>query len=97
LIAEKQATARLEQDPWVEIVLEKLGHLSEVTIKEAYELCFPMNDTEGLTQLKVRRMSKVLILANWSKEGKFHAGSRRNQVRFLNQNELNAQSVEFEF
>lgn len=97
LIAAKQATARLEQDPWVEIVLEKLGHLSEVTIKEAYELCFPMNDTEGLTQLKSRRMSKVLTLANWSKEGTFYAGSRRNQVRFVNQNELKELSEEFEF
>ena len=97
LIAAKQASARLEQDPWVEIVLDKLGHLSEVSIKEAYELCFPVNDTEGLTQLKVRRMSKVLTLANWSKDGKFHAGSRRNQVRFVNQNELKTQSEEIEF
>lgn len=97
MIAAKQATARLEQDLWAEIVLEKLGHLSEVTIKEAYELCFPMNDTEGLTQLKSRRMSKVLTLANWSKEGTFYAGSRRNQVRFVNQNELKELSEEFEF
>ena len=97
LIAAKQATARLEQDPWVEIVLEKLGHLSEITIKEAYELCFPLNDPEGLTQNKARRMSKVLTLANWSKNGKFHAGSRRNQVKFLNQNELKEHSEEFEF
>jgi hypothetical protein len=64
------------------------GHQTEVTIKEAYELCFPMNATEGLTQLKVRRISKLLTLANWSKEGKFHAGSRRNQIRFVNQNTL---------
>jgi hypothetical protein len=65
-----------------------MAHLSEVSIKEAYELCFSVNDTEGLTQLKVRRMSKVLTLANWRKEGKFHAGSRRNQVRFAIQNTL---------
>ena len=97
LIAEKQANGRLEQDPWVEIALEKLGHLSEVTIKEAYELCFPVNDPEGLTQLKARRMSKVLTLANWCKDGKFHAGSRRNQIRFVNQNELKEFSEEFEF
>ena len=97
LIAAKQASARLEQDPWVEIVLDKLGHLNEVSIKEAYELCFSPNDTEGLTQIKARRMSKVLTLANWSKDGKFHAGSRRNQVRFVNQNELKEQSEEFDF
>lgn len=96
-IAAKQASARLEQDPWVEIVLDKLGHLNEVSIKEAYELCFSPNDTEGLTQIKARRMSKVLTLANWSKDGKFHAGNRRNQVRFVNQNELKEYVEEFEF
>jgi len=96
-IAARQATARLEQDPWVEIVLDKLGHLNEVSIKEAYELCFSPNDTEGLTQMKARRMSKVLTLANWSKDGKFHGGNRRNQVRFLNQNELKEHHEEFEF
>jgi len=88
LIAAKQASARLEQDPWVEIVFDKLGHLNEVSIKEAYELCFSPNDTEGLTQMNARRMSKILTLANWSKEVKFHAGSRRNQIRFANQNTL---------
>ena len=88
LIAAKQASDRLEQDPWVEIVLDKLGHLSEVSIKEAYETCFSPNDTEGLTQMKARRMSKVLVLANWVKDGKFNIGNRRNQVRFINLNEL---------
>ena len=56
-----------------------------------------MNDPESLTQLKARRMSKVLTLANWSKDGKFHAGNRRNQVRFVNQNELKEYVEEFEF
>ena len=64
LIAAKQASARLEQDPWVEIVLDKLGHLSEVSIKEAYELCFSPNDTEGLTQMKARRMTATLQRLN---------------------------------
>ena len=56
-----------------------------------------MNDPEGLTQLKARRMSKVLTLASWSKDGKFHGGNRRNQVRFVNQNELKEYVEEFEF
>ena len=46
---------------------------------------------DGILQLGaiiIRRMSKVLTLANWRKEGKFYAGSRRNQVRFVNQNTL---------
>ena len=86
LIASQQSEARLEQDPWVEIVLEKLGHLSEVSIKEAFETCFPGIDTERLTTSIARRMSKVLTLAKWSKDGKFHSGNRRNQVRFVNSN-----------
>ena len=47
--------------------------------------------------MKSRRMSKVLTLANWSKEGKFNAGSRRNQMRFVNQNELKEYAEKFEF
>ena len=97
MIAAKQASDRLEQDPWVEIVLDKLGHLSEVSIKEAYETCFSPNDTEGLTQMKARRMSKVLVLANWEKDGKFNIGNRRNQVRFVNQNALQEYKETFEF
>ena len=97
LIAARQAGDRLEQDPWVEIVLDKLGHLSEVSIKEAYELCFSPNDTEGLTQMKARRMSKVLVLANWVKDGKFNVGNRRNQIRFVNQSELTECLDTYEF
>ena len=87
-IASQQAAARLEQDPWVEIVHEKLGHMSEVSIKEAYEHCFETHATEHLSTTNVRRMSKVLTLANWRKDGKFHTGTRRNQVKFINLNEL---------
>ena len=48
--------------------------------------------------MKARRMSKVLVLANWVKDGKFNIGNRRNQVRFVNQNELlNNCSQPFEF
>ena len=38
--------------------------------------------------MKACRMSKVLVLANWEKDGKFNIGNRRNQVRFINLNEL---------
>ena len=38
--------------------------------------------------MKARRMSKVLVLANWVKDGKFNVGNRRNQIRFVNQSEL---------
>ena len=62
--------------------------MSEVSIKEAYEHCFETHATEHLSTTNVRRMSKVLTLANWRKDGKFHTGTRRNQVKFINLNEL---------
>lgn len=96
-IASQQAEARLEQDPWLETVREKLGHISEVSIKEAYELCFPMHDPERITSATSRRMSKVLLLANWCKDGKFHTGKRRNQLRFVNLNKIPDKPNEIEY
>jgi hypothetical protein len=97
LIAAKQATARLEQDPWVEVIFNKLCHVAEVTIREAFELCFDNFDVDDLTRAKSRRMGRALLMANWIKNGKFTAGTRRNQVRFVNQSELIESSDNFEF
>jgi predicted P-loop ATPase len=97
LIAAKQATARLEQDPWVEVIFTKLSHLAEVSIREAFELCFNGFDVDHLTQAKSRRMGRALSMANWIKDGKFTAGARRDQVRFVNQSELIEHSDTFEF
>ena len=47
--------------------------------------------------MKACRMSKVLVLANWEKDGKFNIGNRRNQVRFVNQNALQEFKETFEF
>lgn len=97
LIAAKQATARLEQDPWVEVIFNKLSHVAEVTIREAFELCFVGFDVDNLTQSKSRRMGRALLMANWIRDGKFTAGARRDQVRFVNQSELIERSDTFEF
>ena len=97
LIAAKQATARLEQDPWVEVIFAELSHLEEVSIREAFELCFVGFDVDNLTQSKSRRMGRALLMANWIRDGKFTAGARRDQVRFVNQSELIERSDTFEF
>ena len=47
--------------------------------------------------MKARRMSKVLVLANWVKDGKFNVGNRRNQIRFVNQSELTECLDTYEF
>ena len=97
LIAAKQATARLEQDPWVEVIFTKLSHMAEVSIKEAFKLCFDNFDVDNLTQAKSRRMGRALLMANWIRDGKFTAGARRDQVRFVNQSELKVNDEEYEF
>ncbi len=97
LIAAKQATARLEQDPWVEVIFTKLSHMADVSIREAFELCFIGFDVDHLTQSKSRRMGRALLMANWIRDGKFTAGTRRDQVRFVNQSKLIERSDTFEF
>ena len=39
--AQDQTKRRLESDPWMEQILLKALDRSEITIKEAFELCFP--------------------------------------------------------
>jgi len=97
LIAEKQANGRLEQDPWVEVIFTRLAHKDEVSISEAFKLCFDNFDVDDLTRAKSSRMGRALLMANWIKNGKFTAGTRRNQVRFVNQSELIESSDNFEF
>ena len=42
-------------------------------------------------------MGRALLMANWIRDGKFTAGARRDQVRFVNQSELIESSDNFEF
>ena len=60
-------------------------------------LCFVGFDVDHLTQSKSRRMGRALLMANWIRDGKFTAGARRDQVRFVNQSELIERSDTFEF
>ena len=84
----QQTELRREADLWSQLVQEQLAHKDEVTIKEAFELCFPQDsiDTRSnpkqITQQDQRRMATCLIAAGFERNGKFSAGKQRNQVRF---------------
>jgi len=41
------------------------------------------NDPRKITKEDQRRMTKSLNMAGWEKKGRFTAGNRRNQVRFV--------------
>lgn len=75
-------------DLWSQLVQEHLAHKDEVTIKEAFELCFPQDSIDTrpnpkqITQQDQRRMATCLIAAGFERNGKFSAGKQRNQVRF---------------
>jgi len=88
--AAEQNKSRHEADLWVELINEKMAHLSETSIRDAFATCFaPMhaddaaNDPRKITKEDQRRMTKSLNIAGWEKEGRFTAGNRRNQVRFV--------------
>ena len=83
-LARDQAKQRLEQDPWVETIEERMNSMAEASIMDALTACFPGIDAQAISTPMTRRMSKSLQLAGWVKDGKFTSGSRRNQVKFVN-------------
>jgi len=83
-LARDQAKQRLEQDPWVETIEERMNSMAEASIMDALTACFPGIDAQAIFTPMTRRMSKSLQLAGWVKDGKFTSGSRRNQVKFDN-------------
>ena len=83
-LARDQAKQRLEQDPWVETIEERMNSMAEASIMDALTACFPGIDAQAISTQMTRRMSKSLQLAGWVKGGKFNTGSRRNQVKFVN-------------
>mgnify|MGYP006089159805 CR=1 FL=1 len=83
-IAQDQAQQRLEQDPWTEIIGQKMAAVTEASIRDAFNACFPDIDEHNISNLMNRRMRKSLLLAGWLRDGKFTSGSRRNQVKFTN-------------
>ena len=84
MIAQDQAKQRLEQDPWVEIIAQKMAAVTEASIRDTFERCFPDVNEHSISTGINRRMSKCLLLAGWQKNGKFNSGNRRNQVKFTN-------------
>tara|TARA_Y100000385_G_scaffold246077_1_gene265158 strand:- start:645 stop:2651 length:2007 start_codon:yes stop_codon:yes gene_type:complete len=87
--AEQQANQRFECDPWVEIVHANLAGKSEISVREAFEECFPQTEDRlgiaphNVTPQMSRRMGACLRQAGWERAGKFTNGLRRNQNRFV--------------
>ena len=81
--AEKEAHQRFEEDPWVEIIQEKLCAFEEATLREAIDNCFADIDPQSISNQMVRRMAGCLQLAGWKKDGRYTSGERRNQVRYI--------------
>jgi len=96
-IASAEASRRMEQDPWVETVYKKLSHLTEVSIGEAFERCFAITDSKLISKEDSRRMGRTLLLANWARGGRFNSGSRRNQSKFVNLNEIEQEDEHEDF
>ena len=61
-----------------------MNSMTEASIMDAIEACFPGIDAQAISTPMARRMSRSLQLAGWVKDGKFTTGSRRNQVKFVN-------------
>ena len=83
-LARDQARQRLEQDAWVETIEARMNSMTEASIMDAIEACFPGIDAQAISTPMTRRMSRSLQLAGWVKDGKFNTGARRNQVKFVN-------------
>jgi len=83
-LARDQARQRLEQDAWVETIEGRMNSMTEASIMDAIEACFPGIDAHAISTPMTRRMSRCLQLAGWVKDGKFNTGARRNQVKFVN-------------
>ena len=79
-----QAKQRLEQDPWIETIEERMNSMAEPSIIDALTACFLGIDAQAISTPMTRRMSKSLQLVGWVKAGRFTTGSRRNQVKFVN-------------
>ncbi len=81
--AQKQTEKRLESDPWMEQVLLNTLERSEITIKEAFALCFPEKEVDKISQADSRRMSRCLLKTGWCKAGQYTGGPKRNQTKFV--------------
>ena len=75
-----------ELSPSSEVLLigQKMAAVTEASIRDAFNACFPDIDEHNISNLMNRRMRKSLLLAGWLRDGKFNSGDRRNQVKFTN-------------
>ena len=81
--AQKQTEKRLESDPWMEEILLKTLERGEITIKEAFALCFSQIDVDKISQADSRRMSRCLLKTGLCKAGQYTGGPKRNQTKFV--------------
>ena len=86
----KHTQKRFEADIWIELIHKYLSQLTEISIRDAFEGCFPQKtpddwpvDPQKITKQDQRRMGTCLISAGWKRDGKFNKGERRNQARFV--------------
>ena len=83
---------------WVERIEQNMVTVTEASIRDAFQKCFPDLAEQNISTSDMRRMSKCLSLAGWLRSGKFNSGSRRNQVRFINPSPVLEQSeTNYEF
>jgi hypothetical protein len=73
----------LESDPWMEQILLKTLDRSEITIREAFELCFPLKNIDQISKPDSHRMSSCLLKTRWSRAGRYTGGPKRNQAKFV--------------
>ena len=93
VFANDQAKERVEDDPWVTVIQERLAAETEVSLKQACTNCFPGLSDHQITTQMTRRMSLCLQQAGWEKDGRFTSGVQRNQVRFVKDAEANAKTI----
>ena len=67
----------------MEQILLKALDRSEITIREAFELCFPGKNIDQISKTDSQRMSTCLQKTGWSKAGPDTDGPKRNQTKFL--------------
>ena len=82
-----------EADVWSELV-QTYVRSDEISITEAFELCFPRDDDappldpKTISKQDQRRMGTALIAAGFERSGVFTSGTRRNQARFTRAHEV---------
>ena len=64
----------------MEQILLKTLDRSEITINEAFELCFPERNIDQISNKDSQRMAKCLKKTGWNKAGQYTGGPKRNHI-----------------